>query len=102
MPHATGKNTLLLFKYLNSSWEQETAILISLMSNTNFSAKVWRREDQLWHIGIDGSIILKCSLNKYDVCELDSAGLECGPVRDFCEYGKEPSRVWKGWESVLG
>jgi hypothetical protein len=45
----------------------------------------------LTDLGVDGRIIFKFILNKYDMRgALDSSGSGQGPVAGFCEVGNEP------------
>jgi len=55
----------------------------------HFSRKTWRKET------IDGRIILKFTLKKWDVMILISFGLGWGPVAGSSEHGNEPSDLIK-------
>jgi len=45
--------------------------------------------DQSEDIGVDGKIILKCTLNKLGGCGLDSSDSGEGPVAASCKHGNE-------------
>jgi hypothetical protein len=45
--------------------------------------------DHLEELGVDGSIILICNLNRMRLCGLESSGYGQRSVTGSCEYGNE-------------